>query len=106
MVTIEMKLFDLFLVICNFSWQICQQSIVFNFAMADLGCLIIRQMRLPRNYGSTFAKACECNAMNFIGRVNENFFYKKLHFAFMAQVFMAHEMLPISKEVLSRGFIT
>ena len=40
MVIIEMKLFDLDLVICHFSWQICQHSIVkiaFNFAKAVLG---------------------------------------------------------------------
>ena len=69
-VTIKMKLFNLVLVICHFCWQICQHSIVkiaFNFAKAVLGCLIIRQMWLPRNFVCTFAKACQGHAMNFIG---------------------------------------
>ena len=65
-VTIEMKLFNLVLVICHFCWQICQHSIVkiaFNFAKAVLGCLIIRQMWLPRNFVCTFAKACQGHAL-------------------------------------------
>ena len=36
--------------------------------MAGLGCLIIGQTRLPRNFGGTFAKACQGHAMNFVGR--------------------------------------
>ena len=65
-----------FLGVC---WHLLAHSIITRLhsilprsSFAGLGCLIIRQTWLPRNFGGTFAKACQGHAMNFSGRVRAN----------------------------------